>query len=178
MKIRNATLNDIDDIMRIYDSARQTMRDNGNFAQWVNGYPSRALIEDDIARGECFVMCADDGNGTGAGSEACSDSAEAPHAVFMFALGDDPTYHVIEGGAWLNDEPYGVIHRIASDGVLKGVIPAAVAFGKGHVANLRIDTHEDNSIMRHVLGKAGFVECGTIYCADGTPRIAFHLAHA
>jgi hypothetical protein len=31
-------------------------------------------------------------------------------------IGKDPTYAVIENGNWLNDEPYGVIHRIASNG--------------------------------------------------------------
>ena len=84
MYVRLATFDDIDAIMSVYDSARQTMRDNGNEAQWVNGYPSRDLISEDIERGECYVIEGDDG---------------LAHGVFMFALGDDPTYHVIEDGA-------------------------------------------------------------------------------
>ena len=32
---------------------------------------------------------------------------------------EDPDYQVIEG-AWLNEEPYGVVHRITSDGTVKG----------------------------------------------------------
>mgnify|MGYP002933455973 FL=1 len=40
----------------------------------------------------------------------------AIHGVFAFILGEDPTYRVIEQGAWLSDAPYGTIHAVASDG--------------------------------------------------------------
>ena len=162
MLIRQATTDDIDEIMRIYDAGRAFMRAHGNESQWVDGYPSRELVEDDIAQGASYVVEGDDGG---------------VHAVFAFFLGDDPTYAVIEDGAWLNDEPYGAIHRIASDGVLRGTLAAAVAFGRERVRNLRIDTHADNIPMQNAVQKAGFVRCGIIYCVDGTPRVAFHLAH-
>ena len=161
--IRQATADDLDDIMHIYDAGRKAMRASGNTAQWINGYPSRALVEDDIRQSTSFVMEGADGK---------------PHGVFMFALCDDPTYHVIEDGAWLNDEPYGVIHRISSDGQLRGVMASAAEFGKARATNLRIDTHADNAPMQHVLEKAGFTRCGTIYCQDGSPRLAFQLSQA
>lgn len=41
--------------------------------------------------------------------------------TFVFIIGDEPTYSEIEG-EWINDEPYGTIHRIASDGSV-GVLP-------------------------------------------------------
>ena len=160
MQIRNAEQTDIEAIMGIYDVGRSLMRATGNAAQWVNGYPSRALIEGDIAKGNCYVIEGDDG---------------MAHAVFAFIIGADPTYAVIEDGAWLNDEPYGTIHRIASDGALRGVLGEAVAFALERTGNLRIDTHEDNVPMQGALAKAGFARCGIIYCEDGTPRIAFHL---
>lgn len=160
MLIRAATPADLDDVMAIYDSARQTMRESGNESQWINGYPSRELIEGDIERGECYVIEGDDGH---------------PHGVFFFAIGNDPTYNIIEDGAWLNDEPYGVIHRIGGDGTLRGVLPAAVEFALQSIGNIRIDTHADNAIMHHVLQKNGFGRCGIIYCEDGSPRVAYHL---
>lgn len=40
--------------------------------------------------------------------------------------------------------------------------------------NLRIDTHDDNRIMQHILEKTGYVKCGRIYVEDGSPRIAYH----
>jgi len=160
MRIRNAEQNDMEAIMSIYDAGRSLMRATGNAAQWVNGYPSRTLVEGDIAKGNCYVIEGDDG---------------LAHAVFAFITGADPTYAVIEDGTWLNDEPYGAIHRIASDGVLHGVLGEAVAFALERTGNLRIDTHEDNVPMQGALAKAGFARCGIIYCEDGTPRIAFHL---
>ena len=153
-------MRDIDEIMRIYDTARQTMRASGNQAQWVNGYPKREMIEDDIARRVSYVMLGDDGK---------------PHAVFMFSVEDDPTYALIEDGTWIDDEPYGVVHRIGSDGVIPGVLAKAVAFCSSIIGNLRIDTHADNVIMHHVLAKVGFKRCGTIYCQDGSPRVAYQL---
>lgn len=160
MLIRQATAQDLDDIMRIYDAARQTMRACGNATQWVNGYPQRDLVAGDIERRECYVAEGADGR---------------PHAAFMFAMGDDPTYAIIEDGSWLNDKRYGVIHRIGSDGALKGVLSHAVDYCLGTVDNLRIDTHADNVIMHRALSKKGFERCGIIYCQDGTPRVAYQL---
>lgn len=39
--------------------------------------------------------------------------------TFCFIVGEDPTYAVIDNGKWLNDAPYGVIHRMASNGKRK-----------------------------------------------------------
>lgn len=163
MNIRQATIEDLNDIMRIYDTARQTMRAAGNEKQWINGYPSREMVEGDIARGQSYIALGEDNE---------------PHGVFMFAVGDDPTYGIIEDGNWLNEEPYGVIHRIGNDGMLRGMLPAAVEYCLQSIGNLRIDTHADNAIMHHVLTKCGFIRCGTIYCDDGTPRVAYHLVAA
>lgn len=168
-RVRPATANDLDDIMAIYDIGRQTMRANGNTAQWVGGYPTRSMIADDIDQGACYVVEDD--------AETCGAHADRPpvHGVFFFALGEDPTYATIEDGAWLNDEPYGVIHRVSSDGKTRGILASAVQFATEQTSNVRIDTHADNTIMQAALAKAGFTPCGTVYCHDGTPRIAFQL---
>lgn len=160
MRIRLSTINDIEEIMRIYDAARIFMRASGNHSQWVNGYPKREMVEDDIARRVSYVIEGDDG---------------VPHAVFMFSVEEDPTYALIEDGHWLDNEPYGVIHRIGSDGTMRGALAAAVEYCTGIIANIRIDTHADNAIMQHVLEKNGFERCGTIFCHDGSPRVAFQL---
>ena len=39
---------------------------------------------------------------------------------------------------------------------------------------IRIDTHHDNCIMKHILTKDGFTECGVIYLECGDPRDAYH----
>jgi len=157
MEIRNATLQDLDRIMEIYDIARNFMRANGNFAQWGNGYPARNLIREDIARGESYVIADDTGI----------------HGVFLFMHREEPTYAVIEDGAWPNDLPYGTIHRVATDGKCRGLFDLCVAFCAERANILRIDTHKDNLPMQKAIARNGFARCGIVYMADGSPRIAY-----
>lgn len=166
--IRPAMPSDLDVVMGIYDIGRKTMRERGNHVQWINGYPLRQMIAEDIARGQLYVV---EGDPSLIGEPAIC-------GVFMFAIGDDPTYALIEDGAWLNDEPYGVIHRISSDGRTRGVLASAVRFALDQVENIRIDTHADNLAMQNALAKTGFRKCGIIYCEDGTPRVAFQRVAA
>ena len=62
MIIRNAELAELDEITKIFDIARQYMREKGNMNQWINGYPSRELITEDIEKGHLFV-CLDTSDG-------------------------------------------------------------------------------------------------------------------
>jgi hypothetical protein len=41
--------------------------------------------------------------------------------------------------------------------------------------NIRIDTHRDNKIMRHLVEKHGFAYCGIIYLDNGDERLAYQL---
>lgn len=157
MEIRQAKTEDLKEIMDIYAKARSFMARTGNPHQWGDCYPAEELICADIERGISYVA---EENGKIA-------------AVFMYACGDDPTYHVIEDGAWINDRPYGVIHRIASREDAKGAGSYCMQWGFAECGNLRMDTHEDNKVMQHVLEKNGFRRCGRIYVEDGSPRIAY-----
>ena len=160
MIIRRAEKRDLVSILRVYETAREYMRQSGNPDQWGTDKPQRKLLEDDIKKGELFVGESDDGE---------------IHFVFAFILGADPTYSYIEDGEWLSDEPYGTIHRIASDGTVSGVVKMAVEYCQKTIPNLRIDTHEKNKTMQHVVKKLGFTRCGIIYLEDGSPRIAYQL---
>ena len=144
--------------MGIYDSAKYYMRSQGNFDQWTGGYPDRDTILTDIAHWSHYLAEDEEGNLL---------------MVFSFILGDDPTYKVIEHGKWLNDKPYGTIHRIASAGVRGGMLKACVDYCKKMTDNIRIDTHADNSPMQNALHRLEFSFCGLIYTADGSPRLAF-----
>ena len=53
--IRPATSFDIPRALAIYHSARQFMRRSGNTVQWVNGYPSEALLRSDVAAGRLEI---------------------------------------------------------------------------------------------------------------------------
>ena len=160
MQIRKAVEGDLPSILKIYEIAREYMRQSGNPDQWGTEKPPKALLADDIRKGELFVG---------------EDADGKLRFVFAFILGEDPTYSYIENGAWLSDAPYGTIHRIASDGTHRGAVKTAVAFAQETISNIRMDTHEKNKTMQHVLEKLGFQKCGIIYIADGTPRIAYQL---
>ena len=55
IKIRLATLSDLNKLMGIFDTARRFMQSTGNANQWINGYPQRELIMHEINSGHCYV---------------------------------------------------------------------------------------------------------------------------
>ena len=154
--IRPATSFDIPRALTIYHSARQFMRRSGNTVQWVNGYPSEALLRSDVAAGRLFVM----------------EDAGGVYAVFAFILGEGPTYRRIRG-AGRDDSPYGTIHRLGSDGSHRGVFAETAAWAATQCGHLRADTHAANDTMQRCMERAGFMRCGVIHVADGTPRLAY-----
>ena len=155
-KIRKSVKEDLSKILVIYEKARLFMAQHGNATQWGNSYPSKELIEADIEAGKSYV-CLED---------------ERIVATFYFAVEDEPTYAKIKG-SWLNDLPYGVIHRIASDGITKGAGTFCIIWAFSQINNIKIDTHNDNKPMQNLLTKLGFVRCGIINVEDGSERIAF-----
>ena len=48
ISIRKAVEHDLDNLMRIFDTARQFMVRSGHPNQWINGYPQRELIAGEI----------------------------------------------------------------------------------------------------------------------------------
>ena len=127
MEIRLTELKDLPLVMEIYDYARAFMRANGNATQWIDGYPSESFIRQEIEDGHSYV---------------CTDEQGEILGTFCFILGEDPTYLNIYEGAWLNDEPYGVIHRMAASGKRKGVSEACLNWCFEHFENIRVDTKE------------------------------------
>lgn len=157
MEIRKSLKSDLDQIMELFEQARIFMRENGNPNQWKNNHPPVSLIESDIEK-EISYVCVEDDSVVG---------------TFMFYEGVDETYYKIYDGEWLNDDPYGVIHRIASSTKTRGVATFCLSWCYSQCTNLKIDTHEDNIPMQNLLRKNGFKKCGTIYLKNGEERIAF-----
>ncbi len=143
-------------LQSVYAAARRFMAASGNPHQWGDTKPDMAVIAEDIRRGQLYVEELD--------GRVC--------AAFALVWGIDPTYKVIDG-AWCSDSPYGTVHRLASDGTRPGFFDRCMAFCRERIAHLRIDTHADNAPMRHLVAKQGFVYCGIIHLADGSPRLAF-----
>lgn len=158
--IRKATMADMPELRRICLAAKAFMRACGNDLQWAEpGFPEDTLPEN-IERDELYVIC---------------DESGKTHAVFAFVMGEDPAYAAIYDGNWRSSEPYGTIHRMASDGVLHGTFAQCVEFCRGMMGHIRADTHELNTPMQHQFEKCGFIRCGTVYLADGSPRWAYEL---
>ena len=157
-KIRAAAPGDVPEIMTVLKAAKGIMRASGNMNQWVNGYPSQEVIIEDIALGHGFVV----------------EDQNKIVAYFAFIPSPEPTYAKIYDGAWLEDTlPYHVVHRIGSLPDAHGIFDSVMDWCFAHDPNIRIDTHRNNSIMRHCIEKYGFRYCGIIYLLDGNERLAY-----
>lgn len=158
MQIRKATKEDIPKMREIFNYGREVQLKTGNLNQWEEGYPADEVILEDIRQKAAHV---------------CLDDEENMIGVLSVFTAPDPTYKNIDG-AWLNDEPYATIHRIATSGQVKGTGQYCIQWVQDHYDNVRIDTHENNEQMKYVVKKLGFEYCGVIYLANGDPRNAYH----
>ena len=143
MKIRHSEEKDIARIMEIYGYARDFMKKTGNPKQWgATNWPPEPLIRQDIRTGHSYV-CEEDGRVVG---------------TFYFYQGKEaePGYAAIEDGAWIGGDEYGVVHRVAGDGSVKGIGTFCLNWAYGQCGHLRIDTHPDNKVMQSLLEKLGF----------------------
>lgn len=146
--IRLARLKDKKEVLKIYKDAQQFIK-TYNSPQWQDGYPNKKSFLHDIKNKQIYV-----------------NEIDGLIVGVATILDYEPTYEVIDG-AWLNNEPYKVIHRIATK---------IDCLGKGYAAdfldyiyknlkceNIRIDTHKLNEPMIRFLEKNGFLYCGIIY---------------
>lgn len=157
MNIRKSTIDDLEELLGIFKYAREQMKLNGNPTQWGNTEPSIEIIKNDIMSGNSYII----------------EKDNQVYGTFTFIIGNEKSYEIIKDGKWLNDDEYGVIHRVASNGKEKGIVKTCLSYCENKIGNIRIDTHNNNKIMQHVLEKAGYQRCGIIFVEDGTPRIAY-----
>ena len=159
LSIVKSRIEDLPRLMEIYRQGREIMISCGDVNQWGPGFPPESLIATDIQNGSNYSVLDDTGSIIGA---------------FTLIFGSDPTYQKIYDGEWLDDvNPYATIHRLASTKDSKGVAEACFKWCDSMYGNLRVDTHEDNVIMRHCIEKAGFTYCGIIHLLNGDPRMAY-----
>ena len=159
---RKTTLSDIASVMEVIADAQLRLR-NAGVDQWQDGYPTADIIALDIARGESFVYI--------------SDNQVGATAVISFA--GEPTYAEIDG-AWVDDHPYVVIHRLAVRAGFERQGLALKMFKFAHnaaiergVTSARVDTHRDNIAMQNLLEQQGYLLCGEIVLLSGAKRIAY-----
>ena len=141
---RQAKIEDLETIWPLFLYAKETMQQRGT-QQWQDGYPFKETIEQDIVR----------------------------HYAYVVEEAGEPTYEKIEG-AWLNQEPYIVGHRMVvgkkgrGRGLGSFMIREAEKIAIIHgIRSVRVDTNFDNQVMKHIFEKEGYTYCGIIQVRDG-----------
>lgn len=166
MKIRLSKTEDIPNILTIIDDAKAYLASQ-KIDQWQNGYPNAAQVENDIKKGESYVVVNDENQ---------------VMATSMFTTRKEPTYKKIIDDNWIvsEDEKYGVVHRMAIKKEFRKYGLATFMFHEFHlqlleknIKSLKIDTHEENIGMQSLIKKLGYQYCGIIYTSYGAKRLAF-----
>lgn len=157
--IRLAKYQDLPKILEIYEYARQFMRAQGNPSQWGSTHPEEDILAADIDNNVLYVI----------------EENNQIHGVFAFIIGEDSTYDIIDQGEWRCSDTYGTIHRVVAAKGSHGIVEKTVAYCKVLQPYIRIDTHEKNLVMQHLIEKTGFEKSGIIYAYDGSPRLAYEL---
>ena len=153
--IRKAKIEERFEINTLFDDAKALFKSQGS-TQWqdLDGYPNISTIEKDINNGHMFVKIRDD------------------KIVGVMALTKEfeEAYRLIYDGAWLNDDEYYVVHRIAvkKEFYGRGIAKELLRFAdeeciRDGVYNIKVDTMEENKIMCKLLLDSGYIKCGTIY---------------
>ena len=163
MIIRKSLKEDVKDIMKIINKAKEFLKENG-VDQWQDGYPNNETIESDILNNDSYVVLKDNNI----------------VATLAISFDGEKTYDVIYDGKWISNGKYAVIHRIAIDNEYRGTGVSSYILQKvyeicldNNIHSIKIDTHEKNIPMQKLLKKNDFKYCGVIYLEDNSKRIAF-----
>ena len=139
--ISKASSKDIDRIMVLAAASRQIMKESGNPTQWTDNHPSRETIEEDVERGDCYVISKrgeDDATDSADKGDATDNADSMIVGSFVFRDGPDPSYANIYDGAWIDDTlPYHVIHRVMSLPDAHGIFAEIINFCFQHSKNIR-----------------------------------------
>lgn len=152
--IRKAKLTELDAIMPMIEDGKKHIQ-TYNIPQWINGYPSKDTISQDIKNDRGYVFVLDD-----------------EIVGYFVIISHDPCYDRIEG-KWLDDSCYIAVHRTCTKYFNRGLGSMMLQEIKKEYSHIRIDTHEGNISMNKCLLKNEFKYCGVIYLEDGSPRNAY-----
>lgn len=161
LDIRKSTFDDLDRMLEIYERARVFMAETGNPRQWgATNWPPINLLKEDIEVGRSFV-CTSDGKVEGT-------------FVYMQGVDIEPTYRKMAEGEWMDDSEYGVVHRLAGSGDVKGIGKRCMEWAFEQCGHVRVDTHYDNKVMQRMFEKLGYTKVGVIHVVeDNDPRYAY-----
>lgn len=155
--LKKATISDLDIAMNIINEAKEFLKSQ-NIDQWQTGYPNKQIILEDIKNERGYLLT--------------SNNLAVAYACIDFD--GEPAYTSLKG-KWNANTPYIVIHRMAISAKHKGCGLSHIFFNlieqlcvQQNLNCIRVDTDEDNLIMRHILSKNDFKYCGTIIFDNST----------
>ncbi|WP_425604668.1 GNAT family N-acetyltransferase [Lactobacillus xylocopicola] len=147
---------DFDQVITILKDGANQLAERG-VDQWQGDYPSLNQVKEDIEHGWAYLALSADEETVGAIA-----IVDAP----------DPAYDQLNGEWLSNTDQYVVIHRVAihsqhagkgyATQLLSSVIDN-IKTKRADVESIRIDTHEDNHAMQHLIAKMGFTKVGTLH---------------
>lgn len=168
---RLASKSDIPEIMAVVTEAKKLLKSEGN-EQWPENYPNAEIFTEDIEKNYCYVLIV---GHTIAG------------VATLWQEGDAPYENLIDG-EWQNPSaPYSTIHRVAISSEFRGQNLTGILFShlfsysyENGFHNVRIDTHDYNKRMQHIMKKNGFEYRGKIIVDDTgkheySERLGFEL---
>lgn len=161
--VRIATKNDIPFIMEGIAQAKMQLRSHQS-GQWQFGEPSEKTIQHDVELQQYWVLI--------------FENVLIGGCALLF---HETAYDQLHKGQWLNNDPYGVIHRFyihpkyqqKAFGIkLLHAIETKVLSLAIH--NVRIDTHERNIPMRKMLEKMHYQHVGEAWLFQAGMRFVYH----
>ena len=161
VQLQKAAVDDFDAILRIYNESKQYFFEH-NIDQWQHGYPNLESIQKDYEDGVLYVL----------------KSKEEVIGTLVLSKERQSNYKNIEKGTWLFGEDYVVVHRIAVSTTVKGqgygrlMLQKCEVLSNDIAESIRIDTHQDNKVMRHLLMSLGYRYAGVVEVDDGK-RLAY-----
>ena len=162
---RKATIDDLKQVMEAAEDARELLKEQGN-GQWQDGYPNEDDFINDINNDRLFVVL--DVNNPKIIAGVCALTYR------------EEDYHHLYEGKWLTELPYIVMHRVAvkkkyrGQGYGKKLFEVFIDQAKVEgYRSLRIDTHEGNALMRHLITSFAFAYCGKAILTPNKDRMVF-----
>lgn len=161
VRLQKADREDFETILQIYNESKQYFFEH-DIDQWQHGYPNLESIKQDFTNDVLYVL----------------KSKGVVMGTLVLSKERQSNYQSIEKGAWLFGEEYVVIHRMALLATAKGqgygrlMLQKCEERASNIAESIRVDTHQDNKVMRQLLKSLGYRYAGIVAVDDGK-RLAY-----
>ena len=148
LTMRLATSGDMETVYAIFCDAVNHMNRNG-IPQWDEVYPTPAILQEDLARGELYVA---------------DVPCDGVLAAVVLNEQCDPDY---DAAAWEGGQPYVIVHRLCvsphaqGKGVGRALMAAVEEWAKARgYADIRLDAFSQNPHALRMYTRLGYVKRG------------------